>query len=116
MLPEAISTLAETDRPDIGELGEDLLDGEIGILDFFAAPYVDQMGMSGVALVFAGVSAAGVLSWSQSFTITAVWVILVGGFFMVLLPTPAAVVFAVGVTFMLAIAFYSIIWRQVGDR
>lgn len=101
----------------IDELLNDLVsEDDVSIWDVFTDVFIASMGEAGFAMVIAGVTTASLFSWTQNLTITTTWLLLVGGFFMVLLPGPAAAVLAVAATAMLAIAFYSVIWRSVGDQ
>lgn len=98
----------------IQELLEGMLDGEWW--DLFTNPYTSTMGEASVALVLVGVTAAAILGWSGSMTLTAVWLVLSAGFFIALLPAPAATVVAVVVTLMLAVAYFAVAWTRIGGR
>jgi len=91
-----------------GDLIRNILNGDGSIWDIFAEPYTASMGEAAFALILSGVIAATLLSWTRSYTLTAVWIALSGGFFLVLIPPQAATALVIAVTIVLGIAFYSI--------
>lgn len=93
---------------------EGLLDGSVSIWDLIMGSYIESMGEAAFFLVIAGITAVSLLSWTRNFTITGVWLTILGGFFIVLLPPAAATLAAVTTTALLAIAFYSVYRRNVG--
>lgn len=105
---------AGPDGRNASETVRDLVAEEIDLWDLVLGSYIDSMGASAFVLLIGGASALSLLSWTRNFTITATWLLLLGGFFVVLLPPAAATAAALMVTALLGVAFYSVIWRNVG--
>ena len=87
-------------------MGDDLLDGKW--FEVFADPYIGVLGEAGLALMISGTSTAVILTWTRSLTLTGTWLILLSGFFVMFLPTPAATIIVLLITVLLAAAFYSV--------
>jgi hypothetical protein len=99
---------------DVETLIEDIVSGDISMWELFLGSYIESMGVTAFVLIVGGVTTLALLSWTRNFTITATWLLLLGGFFVILLPPAAATTAALLVTALLAVAFYSTIWRNIG--